>query len=161
MALEASFKDQNLTQLARLKLTKTRQGKHSLVQFFQQFEFNAEQAGYTPNSATTGYDAFLVELLEDLVNHEIISQIYMGGPTPPQNWLVAVSSWYGKNAAGILFFIRQCVNLGPPPTPPGGSIVLPKFNPRVPLVRERMNIMFGGGSRKRDYKSEHVRPEAR
>jgi hypothetical protein len=82
--LEASFKDQNLTQLARLKLTKTRQGKHSLVQFFQQFEFNAEQAGYTPNSATTGYDAFLVELLEDLVNHEIISQIYMGGAALPR-----------------------------------------------------------------------------
>ncbi|KAJ6554340.1 Nse4 C-terminal-domain-containing protein [Mycena capillaripes] len=83
--LEAAFKDQNLAQLAHLKLTTTRQGKMSLVEFFQHFELYAEQAGYSPNSTTTGYNAFLVELLEDLVGHEIISQIYLGGqPCPPR-----------------------------------------------------------------------------
>lgn len=40
--LEAVFKDQNLEQLAHLKLTTTRQGKMSLVEFFQQFELHAE-----------------------------------------------------------------------------------------------------------------------
>jgi hypothetical protein len=40
--LEAVFKDQNLEQLAHLKLTTTHQGKMSLVEFFQQFELHAE-----------------------------------------------------------------------------------------------------------------------
>jgi hypothetical protein len=40
--LEAVFKDQNLEQLAHLKLTTTHHGKMSLVEFFQQFELHAE-----------------------------------------------------------------------------------------------------------------------
>jgi hypothetical protein len=37
---EAAFMDQNLVQLTCLKLTTMHQGKHSLVEFFQQFELN-------------------------------------------------------------------------------------------------------------------------
>jgi hypothetical protein len=93
--LEAVFKDQNLEQLAHLKLTTPRQGKMSLVEFFQQFELHAEQAKYSPSSTTTNYNAFLVELLEDLINHEIISQIYMGSaalPTTFKDRLIQIDS---------------------------------------------------------------------
>lgn len=84
--LEAAFKDQNLAQIAHAKLTNTRQGKMTLTEFFQQFELNADQAGYSPNSPDTGYNSFLNELLEDLVNHDIVSQIYIGGTTLPTTY---------------------------------------------------------------------------
>ncbi len=84
--LESAFKDQNLAQVAHQRLTATRQGSRSFVEFIQQFELDAELAGYSPNSATTGYNAFLVELLEDLVAKELIEQVYAGGNQVPDTY---------------------------------------------------------------------------
>jgi hypothetical protein len=84
--LEVAFEDQNRAQVAHLRLTTTRQGKKGLVEFLQEFELHAELAGYSPSSTTTQYNAFLVELLEDLVNSEIISQVYMGGTQVPNTY---------------------------------------------------------------------------
>nr|GAT46779.1 predicted protein [Mycena chlorophos] len=85
--LDTAFMDQNLAQLAHIKLTNTRQGKLSLVEFLQQFELNAEQAGYSPHDPLGDYDAFLIELLEDNVNSEITSQIYIGGTVVPDKYV--------------------------------------------------------------------------
>ena len=84
--LDAAFKDQNLAQSAHVRLTSTRQGTKSLQAFLQQFELDAELAGYAPNAANTGYNTFLVELLEDLVNSEISSQVYAGGVSVPDTY---------------------------------------------------------------------------
>ncbi|KAJ7858280.1 hypothetical protein B0H14DRAFT_2577896 [Mycena olivaceomarginata] len=54
----------------------TRQGTKSLQVFLQQFELDTELAGHGPNAATTHYNQFLIELLEDLVNHKISSQTW-------------------------------------------------------------------------------------
>ena len=82
--MEAAFKDQNLAQVAHLRLTTTRQGKMSFSEFIQQFELYAEQAGYPVDGGSN--DRFLIELLEDLVNNEIISQIYLGGVALPTTY---------------------------------------------------------------------------
>lgn len=84
--LESAFKDQNLAQIAHAKLTSTHQGKATLTEFFQRFELLAEQAGYSPNNATTVYHAFLIELLEGLVNQDIVQQMYLGGTALPTTY---------------------------------------------------------------------------
>ena len=47
--LGRTFMDQNVKQMAHMRLTTTRQEKSSLTDFIQAFELNAEEAGYTPN----------------------------------------------------------------------------------------------------------------
>lgn len=84
--LEKAFANQNLAQLAHIKLTSTLQGKMSLNEFLQQFELNAEQAGYSPHDQTTDYNAFLIELLEDNVSEDIMSQMYVGGSAVPTTY---------------------------------------------------------------------------
>lgn len=84
--LESSFKDHNLAQIAHAKLTSTHQGKATLTEFFQRFELLAEQAGYSPNDTNTTYHAFLIELLEGLINQEIVGQMYVGGMALPTTY---------------------------------------------------------------------------
>jgi hypothetical protein len=84
--LETAFKDQNLAQVAHLKLTTTRQGKSSLLDFFQNFELLADQAGYSPTASPCPYDAFLIQLLEELVNTEITAPMYAGGEALPSKY---------------------------------------------------------------------------
>ncbi|KAJ7181867.1 hypothetical protein C8R46DRAFT_885312, partial [Mycena filopes] len=84
--LESAFKDHNLAQIAHAKLTSIHQGKATLIDFFQRFELLAEQAGYSPNDTSTTYHAFLIELLEGLVNQDIVQQIYLGGTALPTTY---------------------------------------------------------------------------
>jgi hypothetical protein len=84
--LEAAFKDPNLAQTAHLKLTTTRQGRSTLADFFSSFELLAEEAGYGPNDIPCTYDTFLIQLLEELVNPEITTQMYNGGSQLPNTY---------------------------------------------------------------------------
>jgi hypothetical protein len=56
--------------------------------FLQQFELDTELTGYAPNAATTYYDQFLIELLEDLISHKISSQVYAGWVQVPNTYKV-------------------------------------------------------------------------
>ncbi|KAJ7348007.1 hypothetical protein DFH08DRAFT_808775 [Mycena albidolilacea] len=100
--LDAVFKDQNLAQSVHVCLMSTRQGAKSLQEFLQQFELDAELMGYTPNAVNTLYDQFLIELLEDLLNHKISSQVHTGGVQVPNTYkvfkecLVVINSNLGR-----------------------------------------------------------------
>jgi hypothetical protein len=84
--LEQTFKDQNVKQMAHMRLTTTKQGKSSLTDFIQAFELNAEEAGYAPNDYNTHYNTFLVETLENLVNDDVRAQLYAGGIEVPEDY---------------------------------------------------------------------------
>ena len=84
--LEGTFMDQNVKQMAHMRLTTTRQEKSSLTDFIQVFELNAEEAGYAPNDTQTHYNTFLVETLENLVNGDVRAQLYAGGIEVPEDY---------------------------------------------------------------------------
>lgn len=83
--LKAAFEDQNLSQIAQTKLISFKQGKLELTEFLQQFEILAEQAGYSV-AKDTAFNAFLIELLESNVSHNLIKNMYVGGSAIPTTY---------------------------------------------------------------------------
>ncbi|TDL13462.1 hypothetical protein BD410DRAFT_707555, partial [Rickenella mellea] len=70
--LKSSFEDPNKQRNAQIALSNTRQGLQETAEaFFQRFELNRWTAGYT-----TGYDQYLMELLERNLKTDIVCTIY-------------------------------------------------------------------------------------
>ncbi|TDL23737.1 hypothetical protein BD410DRAFT_148177 [Rickenella mellea] len=70
--LKSSFEDPNKQRNAQIALSNTRQGLQETAEaFFQRFELNRRAAGYT-----TGYDQYLMELLERNLKNDIVRTIY-------------------------------------------------------------------------------------
>lgn len=74
-ALDATFKDPNRERNAQEKLLSYTQGNRNAEEFFTEFDILKRKAGYG-----TGYDAFLIGLLERALNPELVVAVYTGAP---------------------------------------------------------------------------------
>lgn len=76
-ALDATFKDPNKEKNAQQKLYDWKQGNRTAEDFFTTFDQLRRAAGYAAN-----HDMFLIQLLEQAVNRELVQAMYSGDQMP-------------------------------------------------------------------------------
>src|ERR1700676_3196130 len=72
-----TFEGVNIKQEAQLKLSRLHQEKKTVEEFFQDFDSYQRTAGYQ-----IGHDSYLIELLEQALNFNILSTIYNSEALP-------------------------------------------------------------------------------
>jgi hypothetical protein len=81
-ALNATFTNPNKAKDAHTELTHMRQGNKTAEEFFASFDQHRRAAGYV-----TGYDEFLIQLLESAINRDLLDKVYAGGiPSSYDDW---------------------------------------------------------------------------